>query len=198
MTNRMGAFYFKTPRTIRMAEDFRDLTAFKKDSTILDFEVKGEPPSEYIITYNGNSLIPLKAGGAKVGGPQKVKLTLGPQYPVERPHIEWLTPIAHPNISGHSVCLGNYNSAWTPHFRLVDLVEILWDYARMAILNAEGGYNRGSRDWDDMRRHFKFPVDPRPLRDKVFGNNEGSSILRPTGAEDEITFVDDDEGACER
>jgi ubiquitin-protein ligase len=201
MRHRLGAAFFpKTPRSIRLEADLRDMKAYKKDSTILDFEGKGDPPEQYTITYHGNSLVPDGKSGVKVGDIQQVRLSMGPMYPVERPNIDWQTPIVHPNISSHSVCLGNFSNAWTPHFRLVDLVEILWDYARMAILNPEGGYRQqfSTKQWEEMRRHFQFPVDRRPLRDKIFGNDEGSSRLRPQGAEDDIVFMEDDEGACER
>jgi len=193
MRNRMGAAFFpKTPHTIRLGQDLRDMKELKKNSTVLDFEAEGDPPSKYTITFNGNSLVPDGPGKVVVGGPQKIQLTMGPMYPVERPHIEWLTPIIHPNISGHSVCLGNYASAWTPHFRLVDLVAMLWDYARMWTLNPEGGYRAqyDNRQWEQMRRHFKFPVDPRPIADKLEETSSGPRVA-PCGGED-IVFMSDE------
>lgn len=194
----MGAFFPKTPRTIRMGQDLRDMNDLKKDSTIFDFEVQGDPPSKYMITFYGNSLIPGPGGAVVVGGPQKVELSLGPMYPVERPHVEWETPIVHPNISGSSVCLGNYNNAWTPHFRLVDLVEILWDYARMYTLNPEGGYRAHytTKQWDDMRRHFQFPVDRRLLRDKLSPTEASRLRKNVSEVEEGIEFLPDG-GSCE-
>lgn len=194
----MGAA-FKTPRTIRLSREYEDLKALKKDSTIFDFEAVGDPPEKYLITFNGKSLVPAKGEeGVRLGNKQQVLLRLGGEYPRSMPQIEWKTPIVHPNIS-HSVCLGNYANAWTPYFKLVDLVEILWDYSRLAILNPEGGYNQGigRQGWDELRRHFKFPVDLRPLRDKVLPNDVGSSIVRPGGDAYDIVIMPDDEGACE-
>jgi ubiquitin-protein ligase len=182
----MGAF-FKTPRTIRLAKEYEEMKAYKRDSSILDFEVSGDPPDRYLITFHGNSLVPGGKGGegVTIGKKQQVLLTLGGDYPRSRPDIDWKTPIVHPNISTHSVCLGNYANSWTPYFRLVDLIEILWDYARLAILNPEGGYRQqyGQKEWESMRRHFKFPVDLRPLRDKAIPADAGSSVLRPGRAD---------------
>lgn len=188
----MGAAW-KTPRSIRLEHEYADMKAFKKDSTILDFEAVGDPPEKYIITFNGKSLVPVgEGGGVKLGGAQQVELSLGSNYPRSQPQIEWLTPIVHPNISGGNVCLGNYANQWTPYFKLVDLLEILWDYSRLAVLNPHGGYRgEGAAVWDKLRRKFEFPVDRRPLRDKVFGNNEGSSRVRPTGDEFDIEILDE-------
>lgn len=189
----MGAFKFRTQRSIRLDHDYADMQAFKKDSTILDFEAIGDPPEKYIITFNGSSLVPSKGEeGAKLGGAQQIELTMGADYPRHQPQIRWLTPIAHPNISHGGVCLGNYANSWTPYFKLVDLIEILWDYSRLAVLNPHGGYRQeGVAIWDKWRRKFEFPVDRRPLRDKVFGNNEGSSIVRPEGQEFDIEILDE-------
>lgn len=211
MRHRLGAF-FRTPHSIRLEKDLAELTAFKKDSSILDFEVSGDPPNHYILTFKGNTLVPtnnVKFGSERadventaIGGPQQVEIKMGVDYPRSRPDVRWLTPIQHPNIwGGGTVCLGNYANAWTPHFRLVDLVEILWDMARLAVLNprsAGTGAHHAEENWDRLRQKFDFPVDRRPLRNKVFGNNQGSSIVRPEGHETEIiTFPEDDE-ACNR
>lgn len=188
----MGAVW-KTPRSIRLEHEFADMKAFKKESTILDFEAFGDPPDRYLITFNGKSLVPGGGGKiAKLGGAQQIELVLGADYPRHQPQIHWKTPIVHPNISHGSVCLGNYANSWTPYFKLVDLVEILWDYSRMAVLNAHGGYRgEGAETWDRLRRDYQFPVDRRPLRDKVFGNNEGSSVVRPAGEEFDIEILDE-------
>jgi ubiquitin-protein ligase len=129
-----------------------------------------------------------------------VEIKMGVDYPRSRPEINWLTPIQHPNIWGHgTVCLGNYSNAWTPHFRLVDVVEILWDMARLAVLNprsAGTGAYKAEENWDRLYRKYDFPVDRRPLRDPAFGNNEGSSRVRPGGEETEIVIFPEDDESC--
>lgn len=199
MRHSLGAFFPKTPRSIRLGKDLEDMKAYRKDSTIFDFEAIGDPPEKYIITFHGHSLVPTKGGGVTLGNVQKVELSMGTEYPTRQPQIRWMTPIVHPNISaGGGVCLGNYGNAWTPYFKLVDLIEILWDYSRMAVLNPHGGYGGRTsvEGWEKLRREFKFPVDLRPLRDKVLPNNVGSSVVRPGGDEYDIVIMPDDEGEC--
>jgi len=212
MRYRIGAV-FKTPHTILLSKELEDLKKLKKDSTILDFEAFGDPPEKYLITFDGATLVP-KGGKDKfpssdfniediaIGGPQQVEISLSVDYPRHLPQIRWLTPIVHPNIWGHgTVCLGNFGSQWTPYFKLADLLEILWDMARLAVLNPRsagtGGRNAEGL-WNRVYDEFKFPMDRRPLRDKVYSNDEGSSIMRPGGEANDIVIMPDDGDNCPR
>lgn len=204
---------FKSPRSIRLVHELGDLKTLKKDSTIFDFEAFGDPPEKFIVHFNGRTLVP--AGGTnkfpsqdvdvertRIGDHQEAEIVLGAEYPRRGPQVRWLTPILHPNIwGGGTVCLGNYGSAWTPYFKLVDMIEILWDMARLAVLNPRsagtGAYN-AEKEWERLYREFKFPIDRRPLRDKILGNDEGSSQIRPGGAADDIVIMPDDGDSCPR
>jgi len=197
MRTHLGAFFPKTPRSIRLGKDLEDIKALKRDSTILDFEASGDPPDRYLITFHGDSLVPGKEGGVKIGKKQQVEIYMGAGYPAQQPDIHWKTPILHPNISHGSICLGNFGREWTPYSKLPLLLEVLWDYSRLAILNPYGGYGESGKTWEDLRREYQFPVDRRPLRDKVLANDEGSSIVRPSGDEFDIVIMPDDEGQCE-
>jgi ubiquitin-protein ligase len=190
---------FKSPWSVRLEHELADLKALKDDSTILDFKVEGDPPDKYLIRYNGKSLT--LGHGTQASGisdHQEVEITLGSDYPRSRPNIRWMTTILHPNISGGQVCLGNFASNWSPSTRLADIVEILWDFSRLAILNPGHGYAYGgevmSKSWADLDKQYKFPVDKRPLRDRILPNDVGSSEIRPSGAPDDIVIIRDDSG----
>jgi len=196
MPRYMGAV-FRSPRTARLERDYRDMVALRNDSTILDFETRGDPPEEYQITFHGKTLV--KNGAVRIADVQKLALRLGAQYPLLRPDVRWITPIHHPNIFTGTVCLGRFSQEWTPVVKLADFVEILWDMARLSILNphsAGPGAAKEDKYWADLDRQFGFPVDKRPLRDKVLRRDEGSSILRPEGAQDDIVIIDDAPGVC--
>jgi len=195
----LGAF--RTPRTMRLERDLKEMNTLKAESSIIDFKAFGDPPDRYVVTFHGRSLVPEpdeKVGEAKS---QQVEIRLGGDYPRSQPQLHWLTPILHPNIWGHgTVCLGNFHNQWTPYVKLVDMVEIMWDMSRLAILNPHsagtGGSNAGEW-WAKLREKIGLPVDKRPLRDKILGQNDGSSILRPNSPKDEIILLDDSEGACQ-
>lgn len=189
---------FRTPWSIRLDRELVDLKKLKDDSTILDFKVSGDPPDKYLIRYSGRSLVPDSRGGVKVGDHQEIEIELGSDYPRRRPNVRWMTPIVHPNISSGQVCLGNFASNWSPSIRIVDLVEILWDYSRLAILNPHSGYGgHVDKTWPKLDEKYKFPVDKRPLRDKILPNDVGSSELRPDGKADDIVILNDDSSGCQ-
>lgn len=195
--NSLGA-KFKTPMTMRLEREFHDLEALLADSTILEMKAEGDPPDHYVFTFNGKSLVPARdEDGIKIGDQQEVEIRLGTAYPRRMPEVRWLTQIVHPNISSHNVCLGNFAANWSPNIRLADLVEVLWDMSRLAILNPHHSYDRRSSTWDELDRKYGFPVDKRPLRNRRFPNDVGSSELRPEGKANDVVLLDDSESACQ-
>lgn len=198
MRLRLGAKFFKTPLTLRLEREYADLVKLENDSTILEMEAEGDPPDGYRFTFHGKSLVPGSPDGVKIGNKQSVELTLGTEFPRKRPEVRWLTPIIHPNISGGSVCMGNFAAHWSPSVRLADLVEILWDMSRLAIFNPHSAYASGLHEtWQQLDERYHFPVDKRPLRDKILPNDAGSSELRPSGGPNDIVILNDDESACQ-
>lgn len=187
---------FKTPMTMRFEREYKDLEALVADSTILEMKAQGDPPDHYVFTFNGKSLVPARdEDGVKIGDRQQVEIRLGTAYPRRMPEVHWQTSIVHPNISSSSVCLGNFSANWSPNIRLADLVEVLWDMSRLAILNPAHSYDRRAGAWEEMDRKYGFPVDKRPLRNRRFPNDVGSSELRPEGKANDIVILKDDEGS---
>lgn len=187
------------PRYNRLIDDFNRMVRLKKESTILDFKAAGDPPERYLVTFHGRGL-KMKDGNVVPQDEHEVELRLGMEYPRARPFIQWKTPILHPNIFGGTVCLGRLSMEWTMAIHLDDLVEILWDYARLAVLNplsAGPGAPNEKDIWTRLAEEYGFPVDQRALRDKVVRRDEGSSILRPeVKAAEDVVFLDDDSGVC--
>lgn len=205
MAHRMGAF--RTPRTMRLERDLDELKKLKAESTIFDYETVGDKsaPEKYTFIYKGKTLVPGPGGPVVSSEPQEVSISLHGDYPRRQPELSWKTPILHPNIWGSerhkTICLGNFHNQWTPYVKLADMAEILWDMGRLAILNPRSAGTGGANaepEWAGLREHFGFPVDKRPLRNKILGQDEGSSLIRPGGAADEVILLDDDEGACGR
>lgn len=183
----------RTPRTLRLEQDYRDMQAVRAQSTILEFTTEEDPPDRYHIVFRGKTLGP----GPEIVHEQRVDIRLGTDYPRSRPDVRWMTPILHPNISGGQVCMGNFGTYWTQNTALGVVVEVLWDMARLKILNPYHAYDRDERRWEELDKQFKFPVDPRPLRDKVLSRDEPSSVLNPEVSDPgDIVILDDDAGTC--
>ncbi len=162
--------FFDTPRSRRLKRDLLEMKALAKESSIFTFQAKGDAPESYTIHFDGLG-IERADEGMKVRNSHEVSINLPVSYPMTMPQIKWETPIAHPNISSGNPCFGTFSM--NPNVRLVEIVEILWDMARMASYNPYGGY--GEKDmWQVLRKDLDFPVDKRILRDKV------SPTERPT------------------
>ena len=157
--SRLGASFFESPRTRRLERDLQEMKQLRKESTILDFRPFGDPPDRYAITFKGPRLVISGRTAIIDPGPGKVEIRLGTQYPVQLPDMRWVTPISHPNIFSGKPCLGSY--VMSPRKKLTDLVELLWDFQRMALFGPEAETSA----WVAIRQKIGFPIDPRILRD---------------------------------
>jgi len=185
-----------TPRQRVLTQHHAEMEQLQKESSILEFTTTGKPPDKYRIIFHGKCLIPKPDGEVVLGDSQEVELSVGMEYPRVMPHVRWISQIVHPNIFNNGVCFGNFASRWTPYFHLTDMAEILWDYSRLAILNplsAGPGASNQRLSYEQLDKKFNFPVDRRPLRNKLVGKDEGSSAVRPVGSQEDIVILDDPE-----
>lgn len=182
-----------SPRIRRLGSDHRALSEVKKNSNILDFSTFGEPPHAYLVRFRGRGPHKPDPGGPiLVREHHEVRIDLGANYPRMMPELRWQTPIFHPNISASGVvCLGGYGTYWVPSLNLDELVEMLWDMVRYQNFDTESPYNREAALWARSQTQFAFPIDNRPLRDRL-ASGQGDA------AEDdgfEILILDDDESS---
>jgi len=184
-----------SPRVRRLRSDLRVLEALKAESTILDFESTGNPPDAYLVRFRGKGLAPsIMAGPPQIQDLHEVSIRLGASYPRVMPEMHWRSPIFHPNISGAGmVCLGGYGNYWVPSLNLDELCEMLWDMIRYANYDVTSPYNRDAADWAAGQRQHRFPLDPRPIRDKL-AKVPPLPPARPAAAE-EVLFLGDEEEA---
>lgn len=199
--------FFDTPRLRRLKADMEALKSLKENSTILDYQVFGEPAERYLVTFKGKGLLrATESDPVSVAEVHRVEIRLGIDYPRSRPDLQWLTSIYHPNISAvGAVCLGGYSTNWVPSLGLAELCEMLWDMVRYANYDPKSAYNYAAARWSETQTQFELPVDPRPLRDrlaKIAGDNvihlreagsppprEAPAIVKPP--EEDILIIDD-------
>lgn len=165
----------ESPRIRRLRTDLRALEKLREESSILDFEVStathDAPPESYAITFRGRGLWKDdSAPDVLVREQHVVHIHLGAAYPRMMPDLAWKSPIFHPNISGSGVvCLGGYGTHWVPSLNLDELCNMLWDMIRYKNFDVESPYNREAALWAKTQTRIRFPVDNRPLRDRVAG-----------------------------
>ena len=183
----------ESPRIRRLRTDLKAMESLRADSTILDFEAHGTPPESYIVRFRGRGLSPPDGSDPpQIRELHEVDVHLGASYPCVKPQLEWRTPIFHPNISGSGmVCLGGYGTHWVPSLNLNELCEMLWDMVRYQNYDVSSPYNRLAANWADVQQRYRFPLDPRPIRDKL------AQVEAPAEAilvkAEELVFVDDGE-----
>ena len=174
----------KSPRERRLNADFRGVVELRSQSSIMEFEAKGSPPEKYRFKFKGNG-VSLDSKGKIVKQLEHVVVVeLGAAYPRLVPNLAWQTPIFHPNISvGGVVCLGGYGTHWVPSLTLSELVIMLWDMIRYKNFDSESPYNREAAGWARDQQEGAFPLDARPIRDKINSPESLSAEIIEEGIE---------------
>jgi hypothetical protein len=141
----------------------------KEESSIFDFVARGDMPETYTLIFNGRGIWRPDNGAPVLPADRhEVYLRLGAAYPRMMPELTWRSPIFHPNISASGVvCLGGYGTYWVPSLSLDELCTMLWDMIRFANYDPNSPYNRDAALWAKNQSDFRFPLDPRPIRNLV-------------------------------
>jgi len=170
----------QSPRLRRLRSDLKAIERLKAESSILDCTIPGPmfggSPDVYIVHFYGRGLCRVD-GSNEIQFRQRheVMIRLGAAYPRMIPELTWRTPIFHPNISANGVvCLGGYSTHWVPSLQLDELCTMLWDMIRYANYDVDSPYNREAALWVKQQTVYSFPIDPRPIRDKVAKSASGS------------------------
>lgn len=171
--------FFDTPRGRRLKSDAEALRRLKEQSTIFDYQGFGDPPERYLVSFRGRGLLRRsESGPVEVADLHRAEIRLGVDYPRSRPDVQWLTSIYHPNISAvGAVCLGGYSTHWVPSLGLADLCEMLWDMVRYANYDPKSAYNYAAARWCEAQTQYRFPLDARPLRDRL-ARTVGDNVIR--------------------
>ncbi len=161
-----------SPRLRRLQSDYEQVKRLVAQSSILKVQAarpyQHAPPDRYRLQFLGAGIESIVDDRWVVRTEHVVLVFLGPDYPRLQPDILWQTPIFHPNISTNgTVCLGPLRWHWTPSLALADLCRMLWDMIRYANFDVKSPLNPQAAAWAASQRPEVFPLDPRPLRDRV-------------------------------
>lgn len=159
----------ESPRIRRLRADRKSLEQLKSESSVFDFVARGEIPDTYTLLFRGAGVWrPDQGSTVQFAERHEVYLRLGAAYPRMMPELTWRSPIFHPNISASGVvCLGGYGTYWVPSLSLDELCTMLWDMIRYANYDPNSPYNREAAIWAKGQTDYQFPLDPRPIRDRV-------------------------------
>jgi ubiquitin-protein ligase len=146
-----------TLRLRRLAADYEKLREFVRRHPRLKLvSASGEPPEQYQLEYRIRSLRQTPDGVEFVGS-HTVEITLPRDYPRMPPQCRMLTPVFHPNIAPHAICVGDHWSAGEPIGSIV---------ARIGEMLAYQSYNTKSPLNGEAARWVEQNLEQLPL-DKV-------------------------------
>lgn len=162
------------PRQRRLASDHQRLELLAEESSIFSFQAvhpkpKVGPPETYRVRFRGMGLQYATnhfSGKICPIHDHEIVIQLVAEYPRSAPHMRWLTPVFHPNISASgAICLGGWGTHWAPSLQLDRLCEMLWDMLRFANYDTRSPFNQQAANWLRGQREYRFPLDQRELRD---------------------------------
>lgn len=87
----------------------------------------------------------------------EVYLTLG--YPRQAPQCRMLTPVFHPNIAPHAVCIGDH---WSAGQTLAEVVTRIAEMIAFQSYNVKSPLNGAAAKWAEEHQ-AELPVDPSDL-----------------------------------
>ncbi|HOX06454.1 MAG TPA: ubiquitin-conjugating enzyme E2 [Planctomycetota bacterium] len=150
-------------RLRRLMADYKRFTeAFKDHPRISIRSVFGNPPEKYELEYKVKSLVS-RGGNIEIKDSHVVEICLPLGYPRQAPVCRMLTPVFHPNIAPHAICIGDH---WAAGEALVHLVVRIGEMLAYQSYNIKSPLNGEAARWADTHRG-QLPTDPADLSPKV-------------------------------
>lgn len=149
-------------RLRRMKADYDKLcTLFTQNARIRIKKTVGTPPEKYQFEYLVTGLEKTLEGKLRSRNNFLVEITLTSSYPRMAPQCKMLTPVFHPNIAPHAICIGDH---WAAGEALPNLV------ARIAEMLSYQSYNVKSPLNGEAAKWVQENEDKLPLDDFDFGS----------------------------
>jgi hypothetical protein len=115
----------------------------------------GNPPERYQVQYEIRSLRQ-KDGRLIIVDNHLVEIALPLNYPRMPPQCRMLTPIFHPNIAPHAICIGDH---WSPGETLSSIVARIGELIAYQSYNVKSPLNGEAARWTSENLD-QLPLDP--------------------------------------
>ena len=169
-------------RDKRLQSDYIKMCeTFPNTGKIIILQTFGNPPDKYQIEFNVNSLVMTPKGTVSSKNKHTAEIYLTSTYPRQAPQCRMLTPVFHPNIAPHAICIGDH---WAVGESLPHLVIRIAEMLAYQSYNLKSPLNGDAAQWADKNR-FKFPIDKTDF--SSYFENSNSSI-----SESEMKSITDD------
>src|SRR5262245_31064715 len=145
-----------TVRLRRLQADFQSLQDYARRHPRLHLvQFDGDPPERYQLQYRIRSLVQ-KGDQLQEASDHMVEIVLPRNYPRTPPQCRMLTPVFHPNIAPHAICIGDHWSAGEP---LVSIVARIGELLAYQSYNTKSPLNGEAARWTSANIE-NLPLDP--------------------------------------
>ena len=143
-------------RLRRLQADFEKLSDYvRRHPRLKIIQSDGEPPERYQLEYRIRSLRQVNDELIHAKS-HLVEIALPRNYPRVPPQCRMLSPVFHPNIAPHAICVGDHWSAGEP---LASLVARIGEMLAYQSYNVKSPLNGEAARW--VEQHLdELPLDP--------------------------------------
>lgn len=144
-----------TVRLRRLAADFVRLTDYvRRHPRVRLVQSEGDPPERYQLEYRIRSLRQVD-GELQPVQSHIVEIFLPRNYPRTPPQCRMLTPVFHPNIAPHAVCVGDH---WSAGESLQAIVTRIGEMLAYQSYNVKSPLNGEAARWAEQNAE-RLPLD---------------------------------------
>jgi len=130
--------------------------------------VSGTPPDRYQIEFKVRSLVEHADGTISERHEHVAEIYLTLAYPKQAPQCRMLTPVFHPNIAPHAICVGDH---WAAGESLLALIVRIGEMLAYQSYNPKSPLNGAAARWAEEHGDL-LPTDPRDLSPSVWAGAE--------------------------
>jgi ubiquitin-protein ligase len=142
-------------RLRRLKADYEALRRLARLHPKIDIEgVVGNPPERYRIRLTVKSLRE-KGEAIETATEHWLEVSMPRGYPRDAPLFRMLTPVFHPNIAPHAVCIGD---DWTAGEPIEHLIQRVGEILAFQSYNTKSPLNGRAAQWVDEHRD-QLPID---------------------------------------
>lgn len=131
-------------RLRRLKSDYEAMRLLVNRHPRIDIEgVSGSPPDRYILVLEVQS-VRERAGAIEPQSTHRLEVRLPLGYPRDPPVCRMLTPVFHPNIAPHAVCIGDH---WSAAERLDLMIQRVGEMLGYQSYNIKSPLNGRAAQW---------------------------------------------------
>jgi len=142
-------------RLRRLSADHANLQEYvRRHPRVRLIQAQGDPPERYQLEYRIRSLRMVN-GELKVVGNHLVEVTLPLNYPRTPPQCRMLSPVFHPNIAPHAICVGDH---WSAGESLRSIITRIGEMLAYQSYNVKSPLNGEAARWVEVNKD-RVPLD---------------------------------------